>query len=776
MRFERRCARLWILAVCLSGSMLGQQAPGISLVNPSSVAAGSGAFSLAVIGQNFVTGAAVYWSGTPLATQFLGATQLLASVPANLVATPGSAVILVANPGGLQSNTASFTIAPAALAVNTQALPAAIVGTPYSFTLAAAGGSPPYNWIAGSFPPGLSLNPNGSISGTPTASGTFNITVRLSDSAQTSVTKALTLTVNASTTISITTTSPLTKGTVGQNYTVTMTVSGGTSPYKWAAGTGVPAGLSLNTTTGVLSGTPTAAGTFNFPVQVTDSAQATASRTFALTITASALTVTTVPPLFTGTAGVAYAQTFSAAGGTPPYRWSISSGDAGGLTLDSASGTLQGTPQKVGTFSFTVQVADNAGGTATQAFSVVIAAPQLTITGNSVPTAAVGAAYSQRFSAAGGTAPYNFLMTGSIPGLAFDATTASLEGTPTAGGSFSFTIQATDSRGFAGSRTFTVTVAAATLKITSSSQLPDAEVGAPFTQEMSVTGGVAPYTWSSNGLPEGLNIEASTGRITGTPAAAGSFGFTVRVIDSTRSSSVDLFRINIALPSPPSATISGFPSTLKAADQAKLQVTLDAPYLVPVSGQAILTFAPDSGGGDSTIQFSTGGRTADFTIPAGSTEGVFNNAALAIQTGTVAGTVSISVRLRAAGVDITPSPAPVITARVERAAPVISSVRLTRNSSGLSVEVTGYSTAREVTQATFTFAAAGGQSLQASQVTIPVESAFSQWFQDVASARFGSQFTLNQTFSIQGDANAVLLQSVTLVNRVGSTSSNAITQ
>jgi hypothetical protein len=293
---------------------------------------------------------------------------------------------------------------------------------------------------------------------------------------------------------------------------------------------------------------------------------------------------------------------------------------------------------------------------------------------------------------------------------------------------------------------------------------------------MSVIGGVAPYTWSGNGLPDGLNIDAATGRIAGTPAAAGSFAFTVRVIDSARNSSLDLFRINIALPSPPSATISGLPTTLKAADQAKLQVTLDGPYLVPVSGQALISFAPDSGGGDSTIQFSTGGRTADFTIPAGSTEGVFNTGALAIQTGTVAGTVTISVRLQAAGVDITPSPAPAITARVERAAPVISSVRLVRSSGGLSVEVTGYSTAREVIQATFTFGAATGQSLQTSQVTIPVENAFSQWFQDVASARFGSQFTLTQAFAIQGDANAVLLQSVTLTNRVGNTTSNAITQ
>jgi hypothetical protein len=779
MRFRGICPRLLILGAGLVGYVSGQQqAPSISFVTPSSIAAGSGAFSLAIIGQNFVVGVSAYWNGTPLTTQLMGPTQLSATVPANLVAAPGSAVVTVANPGGVQSNGATVTVTPAPLTITTQALPAAVIGAAYSFSLVATGGVAPYTWTAlGSLPAGLALNPNGTISGVPTASGTFNLTFRVADNAQAAVTKPLALTVNTAT-MSITTASPLANGTVGQAYSVTLAVSGGAPPYKWAVGTGLPAGLALNSTTGVLSGTPTAAGRYNFTVQVTDAQQAAANRAFALTITSPALTITTVPPLFNGTVGTAYAQTFTAAGGTPPYRWSISSGDAGDLTLDPSSGTLQGTPLKVATLSFTVQVADSTGVTASQAFSVTIAAPQLTISGSSSGnTGAVGAAYSQKFTATGGTAPYAFSMSGaSIPGLAFNTATATLEGTPTTGGSFPFTIQVSDSRGFTGSRSFALAVTPATLRITSSSQLPDTTVGMSFSQEMSVSGGLPPYMWSTNGLPDGLTIDAASGRISGTPAAAGSFAFTVRVIDAARNSSVDLFRINIALPPPPSATLSGLPSTLKAADQSNLQVALDSPYLVPVSGQAFLTFAPDSGGGDSTIQFSTGGRTADFTVPAGSTEGIFNNAKLAIQTGTVAGTVTISLRLQAAGVDITPSPAPSITARVERAAPVISSVRLTRNSSGVSIEVTGYSTAREVTQATFTFGPTGGQTLQTSQVTIPVESAFSQWFQDVSSARFGSQFTFTQPFSIQGDANAVLLQSVTLVNRLGSTSSSTIIQ
>jgi hypothetical protein len=192
---------------------------------------------------------------------------------------------------------------------------------------------------------------------------------------------------------------------------------------------------------------------------------------------------------------------------------------------------------------------------------------------------------------------------------------------------------------------------------------------------------------------------------------------------------------------------------------------------VALTGQLILTFSPDSGLGDSTIQFSSGGRTVDFEIPAGSTDISLPNVEL--QTGTAAGTIRISVRLLSNGVvDITPTPAPNFTARIERAAPQIRTARMTRNGSTLTVEISGFSTAREITQAVFRFRAAPGNSLRASEVTVAVEDLFSRYFQDSASARFGSQFIFRQPFTIEGDANAVTAESVTLTNRVGSTTFN----
>ena len=217
----------------------------------------------------------------------------------------------------------------------------------------------------------------------------------------------------------------------------------------------------------------------------------------------------------------------------------------------------------------------------------------------------------------------------------------------------------------------------------------------------------------------------------------------------------DRFTLTVNLPAGPGVTISGLPATAGPAQQYTLRLDTDAPYISPISGQAILSFSPDAGPADRTIQFSTGGTTASFDIPAGSTT---SSAPLAIQTGTVSGTITISLRLEAGGIDITPSPAPTITAQVARAAPVIRGVQVNRSGSTINIVVTGYSTAREVTQAKFTFNAASGQSLtpSASSITIDANSLFGNWFLDPANSQFGSVFIFTQPFTIQGDATAVI--------------------
>ena len=551
--------RRWTFwTTCLAGAICAllpvrpanaQTAQVITSISPASIPVGTPGFTLTITGSGFVPGSTVYWSNNPLPTGFVNSTQLTAAVSSNLVTAPGTLQVWVFS-AGYNSNSVFFTVLPQALAISTPSLSPGTAGVAYVAMLAAAGGVPPYSWVAiGTIPAGLSLNGNGVLSGNPTLSGTFTISVQVRDSMQSVASKSFTLVINPPP-FSITTASPLPAGVVGQPYTVTFAASGGAVPMKWAVSVGVPSGLSLDPNSGILSGTPNVAGAFSFVVQALDAGQMSATKNFALTINVPPLAITTISPLFNGTVGVTYSQGFSAIGGIPPYTWAITSGAPGGLTIDPTSGVLQGTPKTAGSFTFTVTVTDSANTAVSGPFSLLVNPPTINIlTAAVLPSGTVGLAYSQTFSAVGGTQPYTWsLTTGSVPGLDLAPVSGTLSGTPANSGTFTFTVQAKDNAGLIASKTFALTINPAALAITGPSQIADAMVGSPFSQAISATGGIAPYSWSANGLPDGLSMDPSTGMISGTPAAPGSFPFTVRVIDSARSAAVSLFTITIGLP------------------------------------------------------------------------------------------------------------------------------------------------------------------------------------------------------------------------------------
>ena len=659
-------------------------------------------------------------------------------------------------------------------------LPSATVGQLYAVGLSVTGGLGPYTCSStGNVPPGLAACINGAltITGTPTTAGTYSFTITVRDSTLATGQKTFTLVVGGGSItppLSITTTSPLPNASAGQTYNATLAATGGTTPYQWSAGAGFPPGLALDPQSGAISGTPTAAGTYNFKIQVTDANQATATANFALTVNTNPVVITTVPPLFAGTVGVPYSQPFSASGGKTPYTWSISSGNTGGLTLDSSTGVLHGTPQTAGTFTFTVQVADSAGATASNTYSLVVNAPVLSIViVSSLPFGTVGVPYNQQLPvvATGGTPPYQWsLSNGSaVPWMNFDPNALTVSGTPTAAGAFTFTIQLTDSSRQTATKSIGITIAPPALSITSSRQLPDGSLNVPYTTTLTAVGGSAPYTWSAAGLPAGLSMNA-TGVITGTPTAAGNFGVAITLIDNALTSVSDRFTLNIKLPATPGVSVSGLPATADPAQQYPIQVSIASAFPAPITGQAVLTFSPDTGPTDQTVQFASGGTIANFSIPTGTTTAV-SDVPLAIQTGTTSGAINVSIRLQAGGIDITPVPAPAVSTQIARAAPVITNAQVTRSTGNISVIVSGYSTAREIVQATFNFAAASGQTLQssASSITVNVETLFGTWFQNPANSPYGTQFVLTQPFSVQGDSSAVIPQSVTFTNRVGST-------
>ena len=176
--------------------------------------------------------------------------------------------------------------------ITTTSLPNGTVGTAYSATLQATGGAGTLTWtvVTGSLPAGLSLSSSGTISGTPTATGVLTFTVKVTDSSggqagPLSAQQQLSMTINNSP-LTVTTTS-LNYGYVGMSYSVSVAAAGGTSPYTWSITSGsLPGGLSLNASTGEISGTPTTAGASNFTVMVSDSStpQQTQSRLLGIAI------------------------------------------------------------------------------------------------------------------------------------------------------------------------------------------------------------------------------------------------------------------------------------------------------------------------------------------------------------------------------------------------------------------------------------------------------------------------------------------------------------
>ena len=257
----------------------------------------------------------------------------------------------------------TITMQPAALA-------AGQVGVQYTSTaLVADGATGPYTWRVTGLPAGLSLTTGGLLTGTPTASGTSIVTFTATDA--TGLAAAFDRSIAVNPAPSITSPASLPSGQVGAAYaTTTVTASGGTTPYTFSA-TGLPAGLSISAA-GLISGSPTTAGSSAITVRVTDALGAVATRSYQVSVMAG-VAIASPASLPNGTVGTAYTSTaVTASGGTAPYVFSAS-GLPAGLSISSV-GVISGTPTTTATYAVTVQATDGAGASASRSYNVVVSA------------------------------------------------------------------------------------------------------------------------------------------------------------------------------------------------------------------------------------------------------------------------------------------------------------------------------------------------------------------------------------------------------------------
>ena len=758
-----------VLSNLMTFSLAG---PTVTSVTPASGAAGLASASLTLMGTNFVPTSTVNWNGTAVPTAFVNATTVTAQIGSALLQNPGTAFLTVSN-GGSTSAPTTFQIASPSLASLTPGTAVAGAGV-LSITLTGT-----------NFANGSTANWNGTVVATSFVSSTQLIATVPANLTAIAGTNIINVTnpggsssgiavfsLTAPPPASITSFQPSSAIAGSQAFILSVTGSGfnSTSAVVWN-------GSALPTT--VVSAT-----------QVTAFVNSTlvAQQVVANVIVQNSGATGAVPAAFAvnGPSIAALSPSTTSAGG-PSFNLAVTGANflPGSLiqwnsvslptAFNSATALTASVPASLvaggGTASITVQ---NPGGATSPASQFTIGPFTLSITTVSLPDAIVGQIYAApALQATGGTTPYTWSVTGGVipQGLTLDPASGTITGTATVPGIASLTITLTDTVMRTVSKTIALHVVLP-LTVTNTTPLTPATISSAYSLLLIASGGTPPYTWSAGGsLPAGLLLNQSSGQISGTPLVPGLAQFSITATDSRSLSITSPFSLTTALQS---VTIGGITSSLSPAQQPTLKLTLGGPYTVDLSGFLNLAFASAVGSDDQTIQFSTGGRQVAFTLPAGTTQPLFGgSSSVAMSTGTVAGSITVSAAVQAGTASVTPTPVPSQTGTIAKAVPVLTSATLTRVTGGINVSITGYSTTRDMTSATITFNPATGSTITSAPITVQLSSAFTTWYSSAASTAVGSSFTITLPFTVTGNTNAIGSATVIMTNSQGA--SQAIT-
>jgi hypothetical protein len=334
--------------------------------------------------------------------------------------------------------------------------PVGKVGTPYSHTVSwkPGTGCPPYSYtvVGGAFPPGLTLSSDGKITGTPTKAGTYTFYIQQADNCgiEGEGNAPFVITIQGGAPPLAVTTSTLLTGEADLSYSVLLTASGGESASRtWSlAGGQLPPGLTLSSE-GLISGTPTTAGTYAFTATVS-SGTTSSSKSLTLIIIPG-ITVNASPLVPIAEVRTPYSASvptlLGVTGGVPPYRYAPVSGFPFGIGFDSATGEIFGSPREPGVVNLTILITDGNNATKQVTVSVTVL-PKLQITRVRLAGGTVGQSYKTKVTVAGGKDPVWTVLSGKLPsGLKLNTATGAITGLPKRAGSFHFSVSVKDSLG-----------------------------------------------------------------------------------------------------------------------------------------------------------------------------------------------------------------------------------------------------------------------------------------------------------------------------------------
>jgi hypothetical protein len=339
--------------------------------------------------------------------------------------------------------------------------------------------------------------------------------------------------------------------TVGTAFSADIcTAHGGTAPLNYSVGVGpLPPGLSMNTITGVISGTPTTAGSYPIQVEVIDSAlpspQSVGSQVETIYVgsaTPVPLNVScTLPTAFSGS--YYYHASCTATGGQPAYTFSVSAGALPAGLSFSSSGQFSGIPLTAGTSTFTISAVDSGPSvglpqsTGSVTYSNFVVQPgALSVYCSGPIQALVSLAFNYTCSASAGTLPYSYsISSGTLPpGLALNPATGIISGTPTTTGSYTFLVKATDGGSPPQTATQSVFIPVEPYQpLSLQCILAAAQAGAQYNGGSCIGfGGTTPYSFAlSANAPSGLTIDRY-GNLGGIPSQPGTFTFSALITDS----------------------------------------------------------------------------------------------------------------------------------------------------------------------------------------------------------------------------------------------------